>query len=205
MTANDTSPGPRGKVVRLLEKYDIEEYGDELVARWTSQDRDDRKSLRELAQDMNVELLSIRLAETTGGSVSGEAENLYNLLTGDDVSSGERTKAERRLEKRDIDVEELRDDFVSRQAIETYFKTRGVSRPEQQERVSISGVESTIDKLRQRMKQVTASKIERLRKAGVLTIGSFRVIVDVQVYCDDCGEQYSIGELLKAQSCNCNT
>lgn len=205
MTANDTSPGPRGKVIRLLEKYDIEEYGDELVARWTSQDREDRKSLRELARDMNVELLSIRLAETTGGSVSGEAENLYDLLTGDDVSSGERTKAERRLEKRGIDVEELRDDFVSRQAIETYFKTRGVSRPEQQERVSVSDVESTIDKLRQRMKQVTASKIERLRKAGVLTIGSFRVIVDVQVYCDDCGEQYSIGELLKAQGCNCNT
>lgn len=204
MSQDSSGPGPEGKVERLLEDYGIEEYGDRLVSKWTAEDPDERLSLRALARELNVRLVEEMLDEAGADTINAEAEIYYRQLAGENVSSGVRTQARRSLEKVGIDVDDLQDDFVSRQAIHTYLtKIRGVSSVEGQSSPSVEAVKSTIERLRQRTKQVTASKVERLRDAEVVSIGSFRVIVDVQVYCTDCGQQTSVTDLLTAGHCNC--
>jgi hypothetical protein len=68
------------------------------------------------------------MSEAGLNPLDGEAANTYRLLTSDDVTSGERTKVERHLNRAGIDVEQLRSDLVSHQAVHTYLtKHRGVS------------------------------------------------------------------------------
>lgn len=204
MSESSSGPGPRGKVERLLEEYGLEEFGDYLVDRWTTEEPGERLSLRALARELNVQLVESRLAEVNVESVEGIAESYYESLSGDDVSSGVQTEVRRSLEQTGIDIDTLEGDFVSRQAIHTYLtKTRGANQSEQDSTITESAVQKTIDRLRERMRQVTTSRLERLRSATKLTLGEFRVIIDVQVYCRDCGTQQSISELIAAKGCDC--
>lgn len=203
-TMSDEGPAPRGKVARLLQKYEIEEFGEYLVEKWTADTSSERRSLRTLAREFNIRLLEAYLVEAGSQPVRGEAENFYDGLQGDSVSRGEKTQTRRTLEQRGIDVEKLESEFVSRQAIHTYLtKERAVSQGGAQSGASPSSARQTIDRLRERTRQVTTSKITRLREAGSIIIGDFRVIVEVQVYCSDCGAQLDVTELLTEGQCNC--
>lgn len=195
---------PRGKVARLLMEYGIEEFGNYLVEKWTEDDSAERLSLRALAREFNIRLVEAHLMEVDAQPVRGEAENYYESLTGDSVSRGEKTQARRILEQQGVNVDELETEFVSRQAIHTYLtKERGVSKTVSHSSTSPSAARKTIARLRERTTQVATSKITRLRDAGAIFIGDFRVIVDVQVYCSDCGVQLGVTELLTAGQCNC--
>lgn len=202
---SESGPGPRGKVGRLLEKYELEEFGDYLVDRWTAEDAGERLSLRALAREFNIRLLEARLREVDAGPIEGALEGYYDSLTGDDVSSGVRTQVRRTLAQGGVDVEELMDEFVSRQAIHTYLtKTREVEQPTSAASISTSAVEETVERLRSRVREVSTGRLDRLRTAGELTLGEFRVIVDIQVYCSDCGAQQSMAELLSNKGCDCD-
>jgi hypothetical protein len=201
---SEEGTAPRGKVARILQSNEMEGFGDYLVERWTAEDADERLSLRALAREFNVRLLRSRLVETGGQPVRGEAETFYESLRGDSASRGEQTQTRRTLEQRGVDVDRLETEFVSRQAIHTYLtKARNVSQAESQSTASPSAVGQTIDRLRERTRQVTTSKLTRLRDAGAIVLGEFRVIVDVQVYCTDCGGQLDVSELLSTGGCNC--
>lgn len=114
------SSGPRLKLVRLIDKHDLEGIGAELEQRWTADD-EARASLRELAADFNKELLSTAMTETGRQPLDGEVDNVYRHLTTDDLSEGERTRMRRRLEREGVDVEQLRSEFVTYQAVRTYL------------------------------------------------------------------------------------
>jgi hypothetical protein len=124
-TVTENTPTDRGrkssKVARLIGEYGLgEEFGDELERRWTA-DGDERESLRDLADAFNRRLLESALTAAGASTVSGEASNLYRLLTGDDVSSGMRTEARARLERDGVDVDQLERDFVTYQAIRAHL------------------------------------------------------------------------------------
>jgi hypothetical protein len=109
----------RGKVERVIEAYGL---GDELECARTAADPNQRKSLRDLATRFNERVLEAAL-QTAGDTVlEGEVEHTYHLLTDDEISSSDRRRAERRLERQRIDIDTLRSDFVSYQAIRTYLK-----------------------------------------------------------------------------------
>lgn len=202
--SGSSRPGPRGKVSRLLDEYDLDGLGEFLVDRWTADDPDAQQSLRALAHQFNTQMLEARLAAMNAAPIEGTVERYYELLTDDNVSSGVRTQVRRDLEQAGIDVDDLQDEFVSRQAIHTYLTTtRDVSQPDKTSTISPSTVQQTIDRLRERVRQVTSSRLDRLRSAGGLTLGDFRVLVDVQVYCEDCGTQKSLAALLEDGACEC--
>lgn len=204
MSESTSGPGPQGKVERLIEEYGLEEFGDYLVDRWTTKDAGERLSLRALAREFNIRLLEARLTAVDSALIEGTAQQYYESLTDSEVSSGVRTEVRRSLEQAGIAVDELEAEFVSRQAIHTYLtKTRGVSQPTKDSSISSSSVRETIDRLQERVRQVTASRLERLRRAGGLTLGEFRVLVDVQVYCGDCGSQKNLSGLLENGGCEC--
>jgi hypothetical protein len=204
--ATDGDDTPSSKVARLIETYDVEKgLGDELEALWTA-DGPERKSLRDLADYFNRRLLEAALSSTSAATIDGEVANLYRLLTADDVSSGMRTEARTRLERAGVDVAQLERDFVTYQAIRSYLKTyRGAEYEGTSDEESVENVRETVQRLQSRLQHVVENGLTRLRSTGRLTLGEFRLFVDVDVLCETCGAQYGVVDLLRRGGCDCDS
>ena len=190
------------KVGRVLVEYGFEEFGDELVRLWTDEG-DERYSLRELADLFNQRLLRAAMRDAGLTPLDGEVENLHRLLTDDETSAGMRTQAETTLRRDGISPEELSRDFVSHQAIHTYLtKYRDAESPTEE----TDPVESAMrvhGRLQSRLKAVIENNLRTLRETGRIALGSFTVSIEVRVFCEDCGTQRGVGELLRVGGCEC--
>lgn len=204
MSDSDTSDGTgrRGKVVKLIERHELDGIGDRLERRWTAEG-DERMSLRDLADEFNRALLRAAMTDAGMQPLAGEVDNAYRLLAGDEVSTADRTRTERRLEREGIDVDQLRQEFVTYQAIRTFLTDhRGAS----YDASSPSGPDSEkerIQRLRGRLQSVTDSKLEQLARNGDVELGDYRTLVEVNVLCEDCGAQYDVEALLDRGGCDC--
>lgn len=206
MTDDDSTPKRKSsKVARLLGAYDLgDAFGDELERLWTA-DGDRRESLRDLADRFNRRLLESALTAAGTSTVDGEIRNLYRLLTADDVSSGMRTEARVRLERDGVDVDQLERDFVTYQAIRSYLtEYRDAEYEHPSEGEQVDSVLETIQRLRARLRSITEGSLDRLRSTDRITLGSFRLFVDVDVLCEDCGAQYGVVDLLERGGCDCD-
>ena len=199
MSSESTS---NSKLRRVLKEYDLEELGEEIEAYWLD-DTDSRYSLRELATYVNQQVLRTAMDEAGMNSLEGEVENTYRLLSDDDVSTGTQTQAQRRLSREGVDVDQLKSDFVSRQAVHTYLtKDRGVSYSPS-EGDPLEREAENIQRLKRRMTTITESKIAQLRNSDRLAIGEFETFIDVRVLCEECGTQYQVSDLLTQGKCEC--
>jgi len=179
--------------------------GEELAARWVG-DGYDRESLRALADRFNRRVLADGMESAGLSPLDGEVENTYRLLTSDEVSAGMRTQARRRLERDGVDPESLRSDFVSHQAIHTYLTTdRKIEPPDETSSAAdrLDRDRETINRLESRLEAVADDTISRLDTTDTLSIGDFSVLVDVQVFCADCGYQSKVSDLLAEGGCQC--
>lgn len=194
--------GHRFKVCRVIEKYDLHPLGVELEQRWTA-DGDERSSLRDLATDINRQLLANAMSEAGMQPLDGEVENIYRLLTADDVNEGDRTRTRRRLERDGVDVAPLRDDFVTYQAVRTYLQDHRDAEYSRPERDRTEDSADQIQRLRGRIATVTESNLDRLSDADEITLGEFRTLVDVTILCEVCGSKDDVADLLKRGGCGC--
>lgn len=204
---HDTAPGvgKRSKVERVIGSYNLKSFGEKLERFWVDQG-DDRMSLRELADYFNCQVLETAIEETGEKPIDGEIENLYRLMTADDVTASERTQAETRLSRRGIDVEKVKRDFVSHQAVHTYLtKVRGASLPsdEPSPDAATANRREAILRLRNRLVAVAKRTLDSLRHAGHLSLGEFEVMVGITVYCIDCGASVQIIDLFDQGGCDC--
>lgn len=203
MTVSESSSG-RGrpsKVVRLLEEYELEGLGEELERRWTA--TEDRQSLRQLAHLFNERLVEAALRNAGSQPLDGEAANLYRLLTADDVTSADQTRARRQLERAGVDSEQLEANFVTYQAIRTYLKSHRNAEYTPDETDPLERETTNLQQLRGRTVSVTEGKLNQLLESDELRLGEFRTIVDIQVVCEDCNTQYDVVELLERGGCDC--
>jgi hypothetical protein len=197
----DGSPGRDSKVAALIDRYGLEGIGAELERRWTAPE-ERRDGLRALAEEFNRRLLREAMVEAGMDPLKGEAANAYRLLTDDAVTSGTRTETEQRLRREGVDVDRLRGEFVSYQAIRTYLtEVRGASydRPEGDP----GEARGSLERLIGRTAAVVERRLDRFRAAGDIALGSFRVRTTVTVYCEDCDSQYRATELLGRGGCDC--
>jgi hypothetical protein len=197
-----SSRGRRSKVPRLIDEYDLQGLGAELEQLWTAEK--DRKSLRALARYFNQHLLQQALEEADVQYLDGEIENTYRLLTDDEVSSAESTRVQRRLERDGVDVDELKSDFVTYQAIRSYLKDHRGAEYTPAETDPLEREATNVQKLRGRMVSVTEGKLEQLRASDELTLGEFRTLADIRVVCEDCNSQFDVLDLLERGGCNCD-
>jgi hypothetical protein len=203
MCDDTETAGRRSKVQRVIDEYELDGFGDELERAWTAADPDERESLRGLATRFNEQVLEAALRDTGDTVLEGEIENTYRLLTDDAVSSGDRRRAERRLERQGIDVDGLRSDFVSYQSIRTYLKEH---RGAEQETADVDRRQKTVEtiqRLRNRLVTVAEDRLQSLQSAGQVSLGEFRVILDLRVVCEDCGTQQSFTTLIEERGCEC--
>jgi len=205
MDEDDDTGRVRNKVARLIAAYDLgDSFGDELERLWTAEGQE-RRSLRDLADRFNRSLLESAMAEAGASTVGGEVDNLYRLLTDDDVSSGMRTEARSRLEREGVDVDQLETDFVTYQAIRSYLTDYRDATYERSDGRQVDTVLDTVGRLRARLRSVTEDRLERLRDTDRITLGDFRLFVDVDVLCEECGGQYGVVDLLERGGCDCDS
>lgn len=197
-----SGPGRPSKVKRLLEKYDLAGLGAELEARWTGA-TGDRSSLRDLAEYVNQQILRTTMENAGMEVLDGEVANTYRLLTDEDVSSGVRTQTERQLERHDIDVDALRADFVSYQAVRTYLKKHRNAEYTPEPTDQVRQAHQTVQQLVTRTETIATHKLEHLRETDRIELGDFRVSATVHVYCADCGTRYELGTLMDDRACEC--
>jgi hypothetical protein len=202
--SSDSADTPRQtKVGRLITEYGLEGIGSELERRWTGQDGD-RDSLRTLADVFNRRILAQAMDSGGMDTIDGEVKNYYRLLTDEDISQGTKTETVMRLRQQEIDVEELRKNFVTYQAIRTYLKDiRGASYSSEDTTPSVESVRTSFDRLIGRTTAVVEQKLKQFRSSGRLTLGSFQVRTSVAVYCEDCETQYDVTTLLNREGCDC--
>lgn len=196
---------PDTKVARLIEDYQLGAgFGDRLEDLWTADD-DRRESLRSLADRFNERLLEAAMADAGMPTLDGEVTNLYRLLTDEEVSSGNRTEARRRLEQHGVDIEQLESDFVTYQAIRSYLKAyRGAEYERDTDSTRIESVIETLQRLKTRTSTVAENSLSQLRKSEHLTLGEFRLFVEINVLCEDCNTQYGVVDLLRSGGCECD-
>lgn len=199
MTDTETS---RSKVAELIKQYEMEGVGMTLETRWTREE--DRWSLRDLAGWFNQQLLKQAMEDAGVTPVDGEVSNNYRLLTDDNISEGDRIQLRRKLEQAGVDVDTLLDDFVTYQAIRTYLKEVRNATYDRTKKSSVDSVQQRIDRLVGRTTSVTEGQLKQLQAASNFAVGSIRVLVDVQVYCEECNSQYEVAELLERGGCDCD-
>lgn len=201
-TSPSNAPETRLKVARLIAEYGLDGIGAELERHWTS-DGDDRMSLRDLDDYFNQQLLETAMTDAGMNPLAGEVENTYRLLQGDG-SSGDQSRTRRQLEREGIETDTLQRDFVSYQAIRTYLKDhREVTQsPDDRDRIDVES--NHIQRLRGRTATVTTGKLEQLENGAHLDLGEFRVLVEINVICEDCGSKYTVEELLERGGCDCS-
>jgi len=196
----------QSKVVRLIDEYGLVGMGETLERRWTA--TEDRSGLRDLADYFNRELLRTAVEAESVDPLQGEVENLYHLLTGDDVTSGVREQTRNRLDQQGVDVEKIENDFVTYQSVRTYLKKYRDADPPNTSGSPEDRIErkrSTIQRLRSRLTDITEQSLRELVSVSAITLGEFDVIVTVRVHCTSCGTQQSVSDLLTSRGCECES
>lgn len=193
----DDSAGREPKVARLIDSYDMA-IGEELERAWTGEGGQ-RRSLRELAEHFNRELLAHVLEEAGVRTVDGELANIHRLLTDEDVTAADSARIRRRLEREGVDVDAYLRDTVSYQAIRTYLTGyRGVDY-EAPDDGGLEGALGTVERLQGRVASVTGDKLEQ----HCSDADALRVLVDTTVICEDCGRQDQVAAVLERGGCAC--
>ena len=192
----------RYKIERIAGKYKLAGITDELFELSTR--AEDSLSLRDLATYFNERVLQAAMEDADLDPLDGEAKNTYRLLTEESVSSGVRTETRKKLERNGIDVDQLEADFVTYQAVRTYLRNaRGVEYDQQTDEERVETVAESIMRLKNRTTTVTEGKLDQLRRTDRIALGEFRVLLDLRVFCESCGTQYEVGELLDRGGCEC--
>ncbi|WP_123533288.1 rod-determining factor RdfA [Halosimplex salinum] len=193
----------RSKVARLIAEYDLDGMGDRLEARWTGAGRS-RTSLRDLADEFNEALLRTAMRRADGSPTERVVERTYETLTEPDVSEGRKAEVRNELARSGVDVDALREDFVSHQSIHTYLtEVREASSPCDGADPVDTDVE-TIQRLLGRTQTVAEGTLERHRSADRMTLGDFDVFLDLRVRCHDCGADREVVSLLRDAECDCS-
>jgi hypothetical protein len=193
------------KIEQLLDEWDMEGVGDQMEAYWLGTG-EKQYSLRKLADWFNERLLEQALEDNDESYVEGEVENMYRLLTSDDVSRGVQAEVETRLEQAGIDIDHLEKSFVSHQSVYTYLtKVRGVSSSDETtDESQIEKTNTAIQRLVNRTNAVVEKNLNSLRNTDRISLGEFSILVDINVFCHECGTQYGVQELLSQRGCDCN-
>ncbi|WP_159485539.1 rod-determining factor RdfA [Halorubrum sp. JWXQ-INN 858] len=200
------SPTPEGKpnskVARVIEKYDLSGWGDRLEREWLGE-VGERTSLRDLAETFNRAVLAAALREAGEAVIEDDVGSTYRVLTGDDVSQADTLRKERDLERLGVDVDAVRSDFVTHQAVHSYLTDYreaelGDRSPDPDHKVD------TLERLEGRTAAVAESTLEGLVRSGAVTDRSYELFVEVRTVCEDCGTGYALVDLIRRGGCDCS-
>ena len=199
---SNPKPSSNSKVARVIEEYELAGMGEKLEAKWTGESGE-RTSLRDLADEFNREILRAAIRQTEKSATDSDVDSIYRVLMADQVSSGDTIRKERELKKEGVDIDRIRSDFVTHQAIHTYLtKHRGAVYSSNSQDQPERNIE-TIQRLKGRVQAVVESTINRMVTNNILSDREYQLLVSVTVVCTECGSNYSAVDLLRQGGCSC--
>lgn len=176
---------------------------EQLRARWIG-DGEESQSVRALTRFFNETILECRLGEADVETLEGEVDTLYDHLSGN-TSKGMETQVSRQLERHGVDVDAVVDEFVSHQTIYRHLKNcLGAEKDTSltdEERIE-HGLER-ITRLQNRSEVISEDTLEQLQKTDTIALGTYEVLVNFRVTCNECSVHCDFTDLLKRGGCDC--
>lgn len=191
------------KVEAVASEFGLDGIHEELCREWAD---DDGMSVRELADMFNKRVLRTACRRADKLPIDGEIANLYRVLTDDGTDAGGRTRAREQLRQDGIPIADVEERFISHQTLYRHLVNcldRAHEPPRKTDEERIEEWRSRLRALQNRTTSVTERGIEQLSNHGAVDIGSFDVLLEVNVMCEDCGGFYTLGEFLDAETCEC--
>lgn len=185
------------KLGRAIDTYGLPEFNERLRDR-----RAEGASLRRLETVVNTAILR-RALTSADREVIGDPGSIYETLTGEDVSAGERTAAAERLTRAGVDVEALREDFVSYQTVRTHLKECLDVDTARSEPLSPEDAQGTIQWARSRSEGIVERTLERLEDSEGFEAGDIDVSHVVRVSCERCGASHPVETFVDRGGCDC--
>ncbi|RQG88022.1 hypothetical protein EA462_14295 [Natrarchaeobius halalkaliphilus] len=207
---------PGQKVARVIDDYELEGLDETLVDLWTRDDSS-RKSIRELADLVNAEIVSAVVGSELQGMTPMEypPDRIATRLAArsstdsrfEDVSQGDINEVTNWMESEGIDVDSLTNDFVTFGVVYDYLKNYHDAKASEKYRKSSSPEElkekvtSRLDGLKEQVETVTKESNRSLENAGILQETNRTVTVDIRITCVNCGREYPAIEFVEANGC----
>lgn len=185
------------KVGRNAEAYGLDGLDERLLDR-----RADGASLRDLEGVVNRAILRVALRDA-GEDVLGDVGSVYEKLTGDDASAGERAETRDRLVWAGVDVETVREDFVSYQTVRTHLRECLEVDTAREQSLTRSDALGTIQWARSRSEGIIERTMERLQGEDAFHAGDIEVSHVVRVSCPDCGATDTVEAFVEGGGCQC--
>ena len=206
MSAHRTDSGPkrsRTKIDRVAEQYGLRGIPEQMRDLWLGTG-DEQRSTRELAGWFNRQVLSAAIADLTAVTISGDVDQIYSQLQGDDTT--DRRLIRDRLIQRGVDIDEVEGDFISHQTVYRYLTEElEVEQPTPSPEEQAQRAVETVGRLRGRTSAVARQSVETLISTDQVQLGPFSVITDVQVICEQCGQTFDLPTLTETGGCGCLT
>lgn len=203
-----SSGGRPLKVPKVIEKYGLGDYGDQLEEMWTREQ--DPVSVRNLSVKLNGKLIQGAVRQADGAELDTiTAEDYYQRLKDEkDADEDYQSEASKKLNEYGVDVEELKTDFASYHSVFTYLRSRGASASS-----SRDAEERPEEVVKQAIKQINEqetetaneiqSQLETLSEAGVLPDEIPETEVTIIVRCAYCDATHDLRRFIRRQGCGC--
>lgn len=189
------------KVCRVLGERDIEEYDDRMLSQWQG-DGSQRKGYRQLAEWLNVTLLRREMDKAGLTTLGEEANSKYQRLQSDESSAGDVANM---LEREGIDVDRLRDDFVSYGVVRTHItECLGAEYDQPAEsNWEREAIDIARDRAEEKVREAVGSLVNKDR---IETSTDLEVHVGVEVECENCQSRVPVGRAIRrGHVCHCDS
>lgn len=185
---------------RVVDERGLEGYDERLLAAWRGESRS-RKGYRTLARELNVTLLRREMDVVGLPTLGDEAASKYDRLRGEDATAEEVARV---LEREGIDVEALREDFVSYGVVRTHI--RECLGAEYDPAPSGGWEGDAVAVARERAAGTAAEAASAAAGRGDLAAGGDLVVhVDVEVECTACRARVDLDRALRrGRVCRCD-
>ncbi|WP_139835050.1 rod-determining factor RdfA [Halorubrum ezzemoulense] len=189
---NATSTRP--KIIRVIDKYDLDGIGDEMVAEWTKPEST-RRSCRELAEFFNIRVLDAALREagiiwdrSLVEECAAIIKNKDKSLTGYDLDS------------RGVDTDEVGGDMVSYQSIYTYL-TEYRDTEYEREVDDIHSRVASLGQIETKTETIAAGIISRSVSHSQVHGAEPQIEVTTECICETCGTNTEMSVYLRNGGC----
>jgi hypothetical protein len=201
MTESDAAGGVdcSCKIGRVVRRYELGAFDRTLTDR-----REDGASLRDLETVVNEAVLRAALRDADA-DVIGDVSSVYEGLTGDEASAGERAELRGRLTRAGVDIDGLETDFVSYQTVRTHFRECLDYDTDRRSALSVEDARGTVEWARSRSEGIVERTLDRLTGTDGFRAGDLAVSHVVRVTCEDCGATYPVDEFVDRGGCDCTT
>jgi hypothetical protein len=203
-TQSETDAVCSCKVSRVAVDEGLVGVHEELRERWSEPDG---PSVRELTDEFNKRVLKSAIRSAGTLPLDGEVDNVYRLLSDDEVADAERVRTRKRLQQSGVDIERVEAELVSHQTMYRHLRDclgteyeRDTKTPSER----LAEWSQRLQALNSRTSNVTMQGIEHLDRHGAVEITAPTVTVDITVSCDECGAFFTAEEFLEEGACDCS-